>query len=226
MARLVTLASLRQQSQQRADMENSTFLGTSEWNANINASAAELYDLLTTVYEDYFQDSITFTTVAGQDKYTLPSTFFKLLALDQQNGASMPTTCKPFEFAERNRFAKYNTVGQTFEVFFVPACPLLVLDTDTFDGVNGWDEYIVIDAAIKAKTKEETSIAELSKAKNDMIARIRASAPNRDAGMSGSVVDVSRIDPYAEFKNPSIARYRIMGQNIILKSALAFVGYS
>ena len=210
MARIVTLASLRLQAQRRADMENSSFLGTQEWNDMINASAAELYDILTRVYEDYFQASFPFVTVSGQSAYPLPSDFYKLLGLDQQTGVNVNITCQPFEFAERNKFSPYNSSGQSFTVQYVPSCPLLVYDTDTFDGVNGWEEYIVVDVAIKALTKEESSTQELEAAKMALLKRIESSAPNRDAGMSGRVTDIHAIDPYFGLTSPAPAHYRVM----------------
>ena len=226
MARLATLASLRLQAQQRADMENSTFLSPTEWNVLINASATELYDVLTTVYEDYFQDSSTFTTSSGVSKYALPSDFYKMLGLDQNTGASVPVTCTPFQFAERNRFIDYNSPGQTFEVFYVPACPLLVADSDTFDGVNGWEEYIVIDAALKALIKEESPVGDLGATKLAIKKRIEESAPNRDAGMGNRVTDVHSVDPFYGITAPAPAAYRIMGGYIVLKSPQLPLGFS
>jgi hypothetical protein len=220
MARTVTLATLRQKAQQRADMENSTFLSASEWNGLISDSASELYDILVTVYEDYFQSSYAFTTASGTSSYPLPADFYKLLGLDQQAGTNQSVTCEPFEFAERNHYQLYNAAGTQFTLYYIPACPVLASDSDTFDGVNGWDEYIVIDAAIKAKVKEESDISELMAAKSAIMKRIEDSAPNRDAGMGGRVVDVHRIDPYYGLISPAPARYRILGGNIQLRSML------
>ena len=102
----------------------------------------------------------------------------------------------------------------------MPSCPLLVYDTDTFDGVNGWEEYIVVDVAIKALTKEESPTQELEAAKMALLKRIESSAPNRDAGMSGRVTDVHAIDPYFGLTSPAPAHYRIMGGNIVLKTPI------
>lgn len=220
MARTVTLATLRQKAQQRADMENSTFLSTAEWNGLINDSAAELYDLLVDAYEDYFKSTYSFATTANTANYTLPADFYKFLGLEQVTGTNQTITCEPFEYAERNHYQLYNSAGITFNLDYVPACPLLVADTDTFDGVNGWEEYIVIDAAIKARIKEESDVTDLGAQKAAMAKRIEDSAPNRDAGMGGRVVDVHRIDPYYGLISPSPARYRILGSQIQLRSLL------
>ena len=50
----MALSQIRLQAQQRADRVNSKFLTTQEWNTNINKAMFELYDLLITVFEDYY----------------------------------------------------------------------------------------------------------------------------------------------------------------------------
>lgn len=62
-------------------------------------------------------------------------------------------------------------------------------DTASFDGISGWEEYIVIDAAIKANLKEETDTATLQMQKLEMKKRIEGTAPNRDAAMAPCVSD-------------------------------------
>jgi hypothetical protein len=221
MARTVTLAYLRQHAQERPDMVNATFIATSVWNDMINASASELYDLLTTVYEDYFSSSYDFSTLANTSSYDLPTDFYKFLGLDQSVGSPQPVTCQPYEMAERNRFQDFNQANQKFSLLYVPACPRLVLDTDIFDGVNGWEEYIVVDVARKAKEKEESDTTELVNSKSALIKRIEDSAPNRNAGQPGRVTDIHRERTH--FYN--VARYRLMGSQIQLKSAAYPWGY-
>lgn len=70
----MNLGYIRYLSQLRADKLNSKFLTTDEWNSNINQSAFELYDILTTKFgDDYFvADPIVFTTT-GQSTYLLPN---------------------------------------------------------------------------------------------------------------------------------------------------------
>lgn len=58
----------------------------------------------------------------------------------------------------------------------------MLRDTDILDGVNGWEEYVTIDAAIKALRKEESDTSILMAEKAAMMKRILDSAPNRDAG--------------------------------------------
>lgn len=58
------------------------------------------------------------------------------------------------------------------------------------DGISGWLDYVAVDTAIKAATKEESSTKELVEERTRIHARIIASAPNRNASGAGRVADV------------------------------------
>jgi hypothetical protein len=128
-------------------------------------------------------------------------------------------TLKNFPFAERNKYAipNYQTYfgvtnlqycltqttpaqlmfipipagGQVIQIWYCPRFTPLVNGTDTFDGINGYEEYVIIDAAIKARIKEESDVQELLMAKAAMVARIESIAANRDAGAPSRIVDVN-----------------------------------
>ena len=63
-------------------------------------------------------------------------------------------------------------------------------DTLTADGVSGWLEYVITDAAIKALQKEESDTTTLQFQKQALIKRIEAAAENRDAGSPATIADV------------------------------------
>lgn len=58
------------------------------------------------------------------------------------------------------------------------------------DGISGWMEYVVCDAAIKMAQKEESDTSVLQLQKAALIKRIEAAAENRDAGNPATVADV------------------------------------
>lgn len=62
-------------------------------------------------------------------------------------------------------------------------------DLTTLDGISGWEDYVVIDAAIKALGKEESDVTALMAEKEAMRMRIGAAAENRDASMPARVTD-------------------------------------
>lgn len=312
---IVTLESMRLQSQERADQLNSTFLSTSEWNRNIMGSYKELYDLLIAAYgTDYYVNTpVTFQTNNTSQLYPLPDgtttfyngitgavttppAFYKLLGIDlilgpgnPQNNAGSAVTIRPFNFAERNRYAVPNfqsfygvtnlryrlngnnlwltpipASGQSIQIWYIPRpsdiqpeviCGVtsgntLVTCTDTsnlsngmyiqapgslsmfaagttigtiiantsfvvsvapaasgattlarcwsesttIDGVSGWEEYIIIDAAMKAMGKEESDVSLLAQQKLAMIKRLQDMANNRDAGNPATVADTQSSD--------------------------------
>lgn len=120
----LSLGELRHRAQERADRVNSPFVTMPEWNFNINQAYYELYDLLTTVYEDYYvAPRLQFQTDGVSQKYDLPNgknysgapAFYKLygvdLGLDSSTNAWV--TIKKFNFIERNRYV-YPQITSTF----------------------------------------------------------------------------------------------------------------
>jgi len=215
----MTLSGTRDAVRQRADIVNSQFITDPELNSYINQSYFELYDILIQKYgENYYVDSGSFTTDGQTQQYPLTGSFYKLLGVDLQLAGSDPDayfTVRPFNFAERNRYAVPNmqsfygvtnlryrvhgnnifltptpTGGQVVRYWFVPRMNTLDTDNATFDGVSGWTEYIIVDAAIKCMQKEESDTSVLQGQKTALIQRIEAAAANRDAGNPATVSDV------------------------------------
>ena len=123
----LSLGEVRLMAQQRADRVNSSFVTLPEWNSYINQSRFELYDLLVTVYEDYFlADPVTFTT-DGSEMYPLPNgvnysgakKFYKLWGVDcglAPSGNAWVTLNK-FDGLERNRYIFPNITSSFAGVF-------------------------------------------------------------------------------------------------------------
>lgn len=214
------LSSIRLQAQQRADRVGSNFVNMPEWNKNINQSATELYDLLVTAYEDYYLASPFAITTTGVSSYALPNDFYKLLGVDYSVGSSTVSLGK-YNFSERNRysyastsnaFAGYTDMryrvmganirieplpssGQTITLHYIPRLAPMLADTDTLDGVSGWIEYVIIDAAIKALQKEESDVSVLMAEKAALKERIENVAQNRDAGLPNTISRVRSQGP-------------------------------
>jgi hypothetical protein len=210
------LQDLRLAVRRRADMENSTFISDTEFNDMINSSAQELYDILVSQYgEDYNLKKWSLTTVSGQEDYALPSDFYKLRGVDWKYGLQEFVTLRPFQFAERNRYrttagwnsatranARYRVQGNNLallpvpntahelEVWYLPKFEKLVNNNDVIDGVNGFEEYVIVDAAIKALQKEESDVQVLLLQKQQLEQRITRMAGARDANEAFQVPDV------------------------------------
>lgn len=213
-----TLATLRARAQQESDMVNTSFISTAEWTNYLNGSYMELYGLLVQAFEDYYVASpYSITTDGINNLFALPTNpaVFKLIGVDLQvQASSLWVTLKPFTFPERNNFGLVNSpvpmAGQTVRLWYVPVLTALSGDTDaTVDILNGWEEYIVIDAAMKALAKEESDVSTFAARKGAIIERINAESQNRDAGSP------TRISDYYSSQSPAM-RYRLLGANIEL----------
>lgn len=234
----MNLGYIRYLAQLRSDKLNSKFLTTDEWNSNLNQSAFELYDILTTKFgDDYFvADPIVFSTT-GQSSYPLPDgnlTFldnitntvitapalYKLIGVDcgvaVANNAWV--TLPRYNWIDRNKFVypqlqanalgvfnlSYRqmgnmlwfipnpSAGQFIRVWYVPQMKQLLQDVDMLPfSISGWVEYIIVDAAIKALTKEESfdQASVLMAVKQQLLERIETTASNRDVGQPNTISD-------------------------------------
>lgn len=121
MSTSMTLLELRTAIRQRADMVNSSgvytnsFITDSELNSYVNQSYFELYDLLVTVYENYYMaPPLVFQTDGVSQLYPLPDgtlysaapALYKLMGVDLglANAGNAWVTLKRFEFISRNRY--------------------------------------------------------------------------------------------------------------------------
>lgn len=214
---MATLAEIRLEAQQRADMVNSDFVTDAEWLSYINGSLAELYDVLLQKYgADYYVATPYEFTTTTAERYPLPADFYKLLGVDLRwpGAPSGYIALRPFNFAERNNFGSSGApavareiryrlngnnlwlrpspqAGQGMVLHYAPRLTRLVNDSDVADGVSGWEQLVVVDAARKALIKEESDVSALLAEKADLVARIEAAAENRDAASPGIVVDTS-----------------------------------
>ena len=148
------------------------------------------------------------------------SNFYKLRGMDAKINGSDYFTLRPFNFNERNLYQnwgtwsllgltniRYRMVGDNIvftpkpdgatevKVWYIPTAQQFdsttpATSTTTFADINGYAEYVVIDAAIKCLQKEESDVTILIQQKMLMKRRIEEAANNRDAGSPLSVTDI------------------------------------
>lgn len=173
MSRTITLAELRSDVRQRADVENDTHLSDAEINRYVSSSYSFLYGLLVRSGEAYFENTQTITTT-GVATYALPADFYRMLRVryrvDSQSWARVIE-------ADPNIIDRVTTNGvratwyrlvnnsiefyptppslQTYQLRYIPAAERLTGDNQSINGVNGWEELIVLDAAIKCLRKSD-----------------------------------------------------------------------
>lgn len=154
----------------------------------------------------------------GQNYSNAPA-FYKMFGMDcgLNNNNNAFATLKKFDFISRNRYVfpqitttllgvfnlQYRVIGgslmfiptpssgQTVRMWYYPRLNTLLQDTDIADGISGWTEYVIVDAAIKALRKEESDTNELMAEKMMLKTRIEETAINRDAGQPDTISDTA-----------------------------------
>lgn len=211
------LVTMRAEVRRRANIENSTFITDAEINALLNEGLNEVYDLLVQARsQEYKRSAFPITTAAGTSAYTLPSDFYALLSVDIQYGSNLVVSAKPYGEFERNMFkwlpgwqlnapVYYRLQGgnitfipvpsgaYSVTVNYYPVYVTLVNDTDTFDGVSGWEAFGVWHAVACCNNKEGNDPGFALAQKAALGKRIEALAGQRDAGAAERVHDVTDI---------------------------------
>ncbi len=137
----MSLGEIDTRARQRADRLNSGFVTKSEMQSYIMQSMYELYDLLITVYEDYFKGTdCIFYSVSNQQNYPMPNgvltfkdnsgnTFtpkpsYKLLGLDialsgvsVTNGNNGWASVDKYNYLDRNKYFYPNSNSTIYGVF-------------------------------------------------------------------------------------------------------------
>ena len=216
----VTLSQLRTRVLQRACLEGaSEFLPPAELTDMINQSLTEWYDLvrLTTFGGQYYRASFSFNTVSGHQVYPLPPDFLSLISGDVYISTTWRVCMKPYQEEDRNSltgpalivgwfgpqvwyqlqggnisFLSSPNASYQVTLNYTPTCPILATPDDSFDSVNGWEEFVVIKAAIKALFKDGQfeAIAALRPDLEEQRQRILQGAPSRDDGEAETVHDL------------------------------------
>lgn len=175
--------------------------------------------LVDTYEDYYIAAPVTMvTTAAAQyDLSTIMPDFYKLNGVDigVASGSSGYVTLKKFDFISRNRYVfpqitstylgvfnlRYRIVGDTLmfiptpqagqqvRLWYTPRPQQLLKDSDILDGISGWTEYVIVDAAIRALQKEESDVSVLMAQKMALKQRIEEAAQNRDIGQPDTISD-------------------------------------
>ena len=202
MARTATLAVLRASVQKRGQYENSADIDATMLNEFINEAIAECWDLLIQRWADYYVTRANLALVAGTDAYALPTDFYKLRKVELVD-ASAPSgyrRLRPADLAVSHAFGnvvawhyRYRieagnlvimptpTVAQTLRLFYIQYAARLVSDSDTFDGINGYEELVVQIALKRCKMREELPTNDIDQEIARLTMRIRDAADGRDA---------------------------------------------
>lgn len=221
MALTNTLADLRTLARQRADMVGSSFITDAELTGYANSSLAELHDMLVTMLEEYFTKTGTLT-VGSTGIVALPADCYKIRLISWQSGGDY-IPLKPITVTEKWRYQSPRAFGReaervyllmgpnvtifptasapgTYEIVYASQFAQLSSDSDVPFVDSGvpdqfWDEYVVVDMAIKCLQKEESDVSILMAQKAALRQRIVNAAASRDISEPAHVLDVDSDTP-------------------------------
>jgi hypothetical protein len=171
------------------------------------------------------------STVTGQRTYELPVDFYKLNQLYLTDGQNTVISLDPVDHVDKPYFdangtpatgtpGYYQLRDGYFDIFptpnyaytinmsYVPSCQILIGDDDTFDGINGWEDYGSHWAARKMLLKEgDIEMANLvTQDLNKLAARISNMAAERDTGAAARVQDIRGALCWGRMKRPYYGR--------------------
>jgi hypothetical protein len=196
----VTLAYLVAEIRKRAENRRNT---DAEIQAMVQSSAKELDGKIVTSWGEKRRfTETTLTTTPGQAFVALPNDFFRLYKVGWVDGVTVHRL-RPMDHNDdwfitnslwsaafgMPRYEIRNdqlwlapTPGQAYQLR-LHYCPVLPTITDPavpFNGVHGWEEWIITDVSIKLAIPEETDTTELEKHLGRQERRIIEQAPRRD----------------------------------------------
>jgi len=223
LARTVTLLQLRTWARQLSDTENDPNVTDAELTALANRHMPEVYDdLVAAGPPEYYAASTTVTTVAGQIPYALPSNFLALMDVFVHESSTDRRPIPSMPSGARGRFKAPTTVTD-LTVEYIPACPTLSLDADTFDGISGFEELIANlmarDVMIKRQDDATMPLGTIA----SLRARIVSRARSRNRGEPKRITDLDDAfdNPVTEWTGSNaIACYRLRAGNLELYEGL------
>jgi hypothetical protein len=190
-------------------------LGLDAW---INEANQKLHGMLVDALgEEYVSSSASFTTSANTSDYAVPASFYKLYGVDLDYHGVM-RSLKQYTRAERNTYRELHpeflpryslvgtnirlypipTAGLTGAILYAPEATTLVNSGDTVNYPNGWQRFIVIDAAIQALAKEESDVRTLVAERAAIIKEIEQTKEQRDLATPKRVVDLEVAESFIE----------------------------
>lgn len=186
------------------------FVDDTELDGMINASYGLWHGMVAQAVPERFE-AVDDITADGSASYALPADYYRTLAVEHVDSQGERGDLSRVMFRERNRFPQTTTgraigyrlsagnlvlipapASGSYKHVYVTNAEVLSAGGDSFDGVNGWEEWIVYDVAIKMLLKEEAEASTLIFERNRIEKEIRAVSFDRDMANPRRIVDVRK----------------------------------
>lgn len=217
MSRNVTLADMKTRVRSLADVIGDPNVTEVQLNALVNAHVCAVYDrLVDSGPSDRYAAVTNVSVTNGVADYGLPADFRNLLGVYvASNGGLRALTA--ISAGARARF-KAPSANYDITLEYVPTPPTLSADSDTFDGVSGWEDLVVSMTArdVMVSRQDDPSIVLATIASLEQ--RITTRARGRDRGSPKRVVNLDhdlQSDPFGWGSRTSrLEAYRLVGDNL------------
>lgn len=220
MSRTVSRVDIRTRVMKLANVENDPSFDVTGINALINLHFPVVYDLLVNAGPaDYYAASADYAVSASTIVYPLPDDFMALVTggVLVQESSDYLRPIDPMQDRERQLYrAPVADCAVTME--YIPTCPVLDDDADTFDGVDGWDELVSALSArdILVQREGDTSVVMAIASMSEK--RIRSFSGQRTKGGPTYTVDVELDIGWP--RSVQLDAYRLRGGNIEFYTSL------
>lgn len=177
------------------DTQNETHLSDAEMYRILSSAWAETWDfILLNGIGEYVKEQL-FDTVANQRAYDLSGMggivddddFYKLATLYVDEGSGQWRPLNRINPAEEQAYRPPAADGIHMVMKYIPCAPVIVTGTETFDGINGWEEHVLNTAAMTVMKKKQDDQGPYKQAKRELESRIQTMA-NRMQGEPPRVV--------------------------------------
>lgn len=199
----------------QSDKDRSGHLSSSQVRDFIEQSWKALYYLLVDEDENYYVDQLKIR-IKSRISY-FPANFYKIVAIDRFHG-DFYTTLRKLNFVERQfhqtgHYRDYRSRGwdetlrysyfdrkliihpsfdndNDFIIYYAPNPPLI--SSGLAEITDGWEQWVVWDAAIKANIREESGINELKVLRDELWMQIKEWADARDQSSPDRIIDLNQ----------------------------------
>ncbi len=189
--------------EQICDVEGDTHLGTAEKYAILSSAVAGTWDhIVSAGLGGEYVKNVSFTTTAGTAEYPVATAivagdFYKVSEMYVDEGSGQYRPIQRVPPGERQAW-RAPTGAVTIKLYYLPCAPVWTLGTESFDGINGWEEHTLATAAITIKNKKHDDAAPFKAIKRDLEERIHTMG-NRNQAEAPRIVRRARNNRWNAF---------------------------
>lgn len=209
MARNVTMDQIEARVRQLTDSENDANVTSADIMGWANVHAPAVYDECVLAGPSYFAATKTYSVDSSGAIQDLPVDFLKGEKVYVMSGA---TRRRIYEVGNLELYSAATT--GTVEFRYVPACRNFTTGSDTFDGIDGFDELISAKIARDINIKRGRDNTVVVATIDSSLARIQRHSRNRDRGSPHYPQDTeTEGHTHLNFQT-TVSAYMIRGGNL------------